>query len=423
MHDDRGDTITSASHPFASFLLGLGVLLLLVVGGVVTYVGITHTISTFDGDSHQHTLAPFYRPPAGWAAQPVGALLRAEHVGGVPAGGVGWRVLYVSQDAAGAKVVTSGLVFAPRRGAVPDGGRPVVAWAHPTVGMGDQCAPSRTSNVESDVPGLTNFLASGWVVAATDYAGLGTTGTEQYLIGAAEAHDVLNSVRAARAIPATDAGSRVAIFGHSQGGQAALWTADEASYAPELSLVAVAAAAPAAELVPLIDHQWSSIYGSLIGAEVLISYPATYPQLHLSDVTSRSASAVSTLADRCVMTAVLDIVASKVVGSGSLLDRNPLSQPGWRSVLAGNVPPAPTIPTMIIQGTADPIVLPGTNALYAHHACTTHHPMSAAFLGTVGHMKAGFAAAPMVYTWFQQRFADDPASTTCGTRSPVPLLR
>ena len=49
--------------------------------------------------------------------------------------------------------------------------------------------------------------------------------------------------------------------------------------------------------------------------------------------------------------------------------------------------------------------------------------MSAAFLGTVGHMKAGFAAAPMVYTWFQQRFAGDPASTTCGTRSPVPLLR
>ena len=286
MPADRGSTSAPAPHPFASFLLGLGVLLLLVIGGVVTYVGIDHTLTTLSGDSHQEALAPFYRPPVNWAAQPVGALLRAEHVSGVPSDGVGWRVLYVSQDAAGAKVVTSGLVFAPRRGVVP--------WAHPTVGMGDQCAPSRTSPVESDVPGLANFLASGWVVAATDYAGLGTAGTEQYLVGAAEAHDVLNSVRAARALRTAHAGTRVAIFGHSQGGQAALWTADAAPYAPELSLVGVAAAAPAAELVPLIDHQWSSIYGSLIGAEVLISYPATYPQLHLSDVTSRSASAVST---------------------------------------------------------------------------------------------------------------------------------
>ena len=423
MTADRASVSAPARHPFAAFLQGLGVLMLLVIGAVVTYLGIAHTITTLQGDSHQQALAPFYRPPARWTAQPVGSLLRSEPVGGVPAGGRGWRVLYVSQSSSGAKVVTSGLIFAPGHGAVPSGGRPVVAWAHPTVGMGDQCAPSRTTNVESDVPGLANFLASGWVVAATDYAGLGTAGTEQYLIGAAEAHDVLNSVRAARAIRATHAGARVAIFGHSQGGQTALWTADEAPYAPELTLVGVAAAAPAAELVPLIDHQWSSIYGSLIGAEVLVSFPATYPQLRLADVTDRSTSQISSLANRCIMSAALDIVASKALGDGSLLDRNPLTQPGWRDVLAANAPPAPTIPTLIVQGTEDPIVLPGTNALYARSACAAQRPMAAAFVGTLGHMKAGMAAAPMVYTWFQQRFADLPAATTCGTRLPVAVLR
>ena len=423
MPADRGSTSGPAPHPFASFLLGLGVLLLLVIGGVVTYVGIDHTLTTLSGDSHQEALAPFYRPPVSWAAQPVGALLRAEHVSGVPSDGVGWRVLYVSQDAAGAKVVTSGLVFAPRRGVVPAGGRPVVAWAHPTVGMGDECAPSRTSPVESDVPGLANFLASGWVVAATDYAGLGTAGTEQYLVGAAEAHDVLNSVRAARALRAAHAGTRVAIFGHSQGGHAALWTADAAPYAPELSLVGVAAAAPAAELVPLIDHQWSSIYGSLIGAEVLVSFPETYPKLRLDTITSRSPAQIATLANKCIETAALDIVASKAIGVGPLIDRNPLTQPRWRAALAANTPPPPSIPTLIVQGTADPIVLPGTNVLYARAACATDHPMSAAFIGTLGHTQAGFAAAPMVYTWFQQRFAAVPPSTTCGTRPPVPPLR
>ena len=75
--------------------------------------------------------------------------------------------------------------------------------------------------------GLADFLASGWVVAASDYAGLGTPCTEQYLMGAAKAHDIYNSVRAARQIPLADAGTTVALWGHSQGGQAAPWAADD----------------------------------------------------------------------------------------------------------------------------------------------------------------------------------------------------
>ena len=409
-------------HPVASYLVGLGLTLLVLVGGVATYFGVTHTISTLRGDSRQQALAPFYRPPAGWSSAPVGTLLRSEHVGGVPAGGVGWRVLYVSQDAAGAKVVSSGLVFAPRRGSVPDGGRPVIAWAHPTVGMGDPCAPSRTVDVESDVPGLANFLASGWVVAATDYAGLGTPGIEQYLVGAAEAHDVLNAVRAARDIPAAHAGTTVGVFGHSQGGHAALWAADDRSYAPELRVVGAVAVAPAAELVPLIDHQWSTIYGSLIGAEVLVSYPATYPTLALRDVSTRSPAQVAGLAGRCIVSALVDIAASKVVGAGPLIDHNPLDEPGWRAALQANTPGPPSIPTLIVQGTDDPIVLPGTNARWAQQACAAGQMVAADFIGKLGHMKAGMAAAPLAYTWFQQRFAGVPMTTTCGTRPPVPPL-
>ena len=423
MPSEQGPGSTNRSHPFASYLLGLGITLLLLIGGVVTYFGITHSISTLKGDSRQDALQPFYQAPSGWNSASVGALLRAEPVGGVPAGGVGWRILYVSQDAGGTKVLASGLVFAPRGGVVPAQGRPVVAWAHPTVGMADRCAPSRTADVESDVPGLANFLASGWVVAATDYAGLGTAGTEQYLIGLAEAHDVLNSVRAARALPAARAGSSVAIFGHSQGGHAALWSADQAPYAPELSVVAVAAAAPAAELASLIDHQWSSIYGSLIGSEVLVAFPSAYPGLTLGDVTSRSATTVRALANRCILTAAIDIAASKAIGGSPLLDRNPLELPRWRAALAAITPRAPSIPTLLIQGTDDPVVLPGTNALFVQRACAGGRPIIADFIGTLGHMKAGMAAAPAVSTWFQQRFAGQPPTSTCDTRLPVPPLR
>jgi len=47
--------------------------------------------------------------------------------------------------------------------------------------------------------------------------------TEKYLIGAEQGRDLLNSVRAARDIPQAGAGTRFALYGHSQGGLVALW--------------------------------------------------------------------------------------------------------------------------------------------------------------------------------------------------------
>ena len=93
------------------------------------------------------------------------------------------------------------------------------------------------------------MLDRGFVIAATDYAGLGGQGMHPYLIGLSEARAVLDSVRAARQLPDAAAGDRFAVWGHSQGGHAALFTGEQAaSYAPELKLVGVAAAAPATYL-------------------------------------------------------------------------------------------------------------------------------------------------------------------------------
>ncbi len=56
--------------------------------------------------------------------------------------------------------------------------------------------------------------------------------------GASEAMNALDSVRAARNLAAAHAGSDFVVWGHSQGGQASLFTEQLASvYAPELHLV------------------------------------------------------------------------------------------------------------------------------------------------------------------------------------------
>src|SRR3546814_2887094 len=82
--------------------------------------------------------------------------------------------------------------------------------------------------------------------------------------------DLLDAVRAARAIPGAAAGSSFAVWGESQGGHAALWTAIAArSYAPELTLVGTAAAAPPTDLAANLRE------GSDMNARALLARKST----------------------------------------------------------------------------------------------------------------------------------------------------
>ena len=115
----------------------------------------------------------------------------------------------------------------------------------------------------------------GYIVAATDYPGLGTPETHPYLVGESEARAVLDSVRAAREL--TGAPARFAVWGHSQGGQASLFTGIMAkSYAPELDLVGVAAAAPATELAALLAIDIDTNGGRNLTAMTLWSWSRVF---------------------------------------------------------------------------------------------------------------------------------------------------
>ena len=168
-------------------------------------------------------------------------------------GGEAFRILYRSTDPSGRPIPVSGAIYIPG-GAAPAGGRNIIAWAHPTSGVMPPCAPSLMPDVGGMMWNLPNMITQGYIVVATDYPGLGTDGIHPYLIGESEARSVLDSVRAAREMPNTGASNRFAVWGHSQGGHAALYTGEVAArYAPDLKLVGVAAAAPATYLVELFD--------------------------------------------------------------------------------------------------------------------------------------------------------------------------
>src|SRR5690606_16853591 len=127
-------------------------------------------------------------------------------------------------------------------------GSPVIAVGHGTTGVVPRCAPSLAAEPFADgaSAALERLVRDGWVGVMSDYVGLGTAGPHAYLVGPDAAHHVLDAVRAARELDGTALADDVVVWGHSQGGHAALWTGLLApTYAPDVALRGVAAFAPA----------------------------------------------------------------------------------------------------------------------------------------------------------------------------------
>lgn len=372
--------------------------------------------------ARQRRLAPFYVPPTGWRDTAPGALLRSEPLGATIEGGRAWRVLYRSERGDGRPSVSSGMVLAPRTGTPPPGGRPIVAWAHGTVGLGDACAPSRAADPLGQLAWAEGMLRAGFVVTATDYAGLGTPGTERYLVGADEARDVLNSVRAARAIPEAAAGTDLAVYGHSQGGHSALWTGSVApNYAPEFRLVGIAAAAPAAELTALVSLQDRSAIAWVIGPEVVAAWPLDDPTLSPRAIVSRAGLRFGArIGRRCILEGALEGIILQQFGR-RYFTGDPTRNPAWSRAFAEQTPPPlpASLPVLVAQGLDDTVVLPPTTALLEQRWCAAGSRVTMAWLGDLGHIKTGLTAGPLASTWFQQRFAGVEAGSTCGTVDPV----
>jgi hypothetical protein len=205
-----------------------------------------------------------------------GTVIRLEAMPSSPRGAQAYRVLYRSIGLHGEPIAVSGVVIHPL-GQPPATGRNIVAWAHPTTGVARKCAPSLWAHTFDEIPGLDDMLARGYVVAATDYPGLGTAGVHPYMIGESEGRAVLDMVRAAVAMPEPGAAARFVVWGHSQGGHAALYTGELAHrYAPELTMLGVAAAAPATYLGPLFEADINSTDGRLLAAYALWSWSSIY---------------------------------------------------------------------------------------------------------------------------------------------------
>ena len=246
----------------------------------------------------------FYDPPA-VVPKEHGRLIRVDDFSGQsPTGARVHRMLYTTRDAVGRPAVASGLVIVPQN--PPHGPRPVVVWNHGTTGVARGCAPTLrdASATKWAIPGLDDAVAEGWVVVASDYSGQGAPGIFPYLIGRGEARSSLDAVLAARELDGLTLSSRTVVWGHSQGGHAALWTSQIAGkYAPDLDVRGTALIAPAAEPLKLAEELTTGDANALLSiliSWVLVPYADTYGDVDLRRyIAPGSEAIVREMTQRC----------------------------------------------------------------------------------------------------------------------------
>jgi acetyl esterase/lipase len=335
---------------------------------------------------------------------------------GGPGNSDAFRFLYRSTGPKGEPIPVSGSIFIPS-GPPPAGGRHVIAWAHPTSGVAPDCAPSLYPDRAGLIWNLKDMLSEGYVVVATDYPGLGTDGIHPYLIGESEGRAVLDSVRAARHLTRNGTSNRFAVWGHSQGGHAALYTGEIAKrYAPELELVGVAAAAPATYLVDLFDDDATTeqdliAMALLSWARLLNVSPATIVEPAVMEAFNETAR--DCLTSIAQFETLEDDV--KPLEKGKFLKSNPTKKDPWKGIMVRNSPgQAPAgAPVFIAQGTADTTVELQVTKRFAKALCAKGERVTFVELPGVSHIFVARDSAPTAIKWMNDRFRGKPAPSNC----------
>lgn len=339
--------------------------------------------------------------------------MKSESVTPPTTNSLAWRVMYTSTGERDQPIVVTGLIIAPT-GDAPGEGRPVVAWAHPTTGIRDECSPSRQPNPFSSIMGLNEFLDAGWIVTATDYQGLGTDGPHPYLDGVSEAHAVIDITRAAVTLQDAHASKKWAVFGHSQGGQAALFAGQLATtYGPDLELRAVVAAAPSGDLITQINEKWTTEAYGFIDSYLVTSWQETFHFDPTPVLSPHGASGVATIAAECVLggskaadqrlTEIFD--TDPAVGNPAVTNAITTTAP-WRTQLIKNSPAGTIpVPTLLTQGTADSVISPSSTAALDAQYRANGTVVTLQLLAGVPHTLAGYDSVPFVDPFFKNNFS------------------
>jgi len=417
-----------------------------VVGGALLYLSAPAT-SLVDAPAYQvpqdvtdsidTTITPelsaFY-DTAGVQAGPPGELIRAEPIDGAPAGTQLYRIMYQSTDLQGNTIPVTALYAAPE-GPAPDGGFPLIGFAHGTTGVAQACGMSQTPLTPNTpgysawVPHIEPLVRQGWAVVASDYSGMGAPGPSSYLVGPLEGRGVLDGMRAV-VQPDPQTGSvpidpaKLGIYGKSQGGEAALSAMELApTYAPELDIAGGVALAPG--FTPALQGVLNAVAGNPTSTSqnmfVLLiakSFAENYPQYTSIDaiLSEEGKKRLALLEQYCgtdLADRVVDIPLSKMLNTP--VDSGLVTALG--EAMPGTVPLE--MPAVIVQGLEDTTILPQFTHAQVMSRCALGDVVWYLRYPEDDHPSINFQARetdPTVIDWMQARWDGEPAPDNCANQ-------
>lgn len=332
-------------------------------------------------------------------------------VGGGPMGAKAYRVVYASRSISGAPIAVTGFAYVPA-GPAPKGGWPVLSYAHGTVGLADRCAPSRKPGAAEQFIGLS-FVGLGMAVVATDYEGLGTPGRHPYIVGESEGRGVLDIVRAARQLPSETLSARTLIWGHSQGGHAALFAGQlAATWAPDLTLLGVVAGAPPSQLTSVADSISTSPYRGYLFM-VAAGLAAANPFLNLDDVLTERGQQLLPVVDSGCNSEVFKAFSADPLDA--LIKRDGFRSGPWAAALQANEPGKVRIPApvLILHGDRDEQIPVATSARLLSRMCAVKTATRRVVYPGQDHTGAAIASLFDVISFASDRLAGKAAKSSC----------
>lgn len=141
------------------------------------------------------------------------------------------RILYTTSYPKGTTRLASALLYLPANAGQCLQQAPLAVVLHGTVGTAKRCAPSLSPSLSLDYMALP-LVSQGFAVLVPDYIGLGVTSDvgHPYLVREPTVQAILDAVKSTQTLSTQGAlrgclGKKAILFGHSQGGHAALVTA------------------------------------------------------------------------------------------------------------------------------------------------------------------------------------------------------
>jgi pimeloyl-ACP methyl ester carboxylesterase len=345
----------------------------------------------------------FYAVPQPTPAEP-GTLMKSERVAAPTIHGTVYRVMYVSTTVHNAPTPVTGVIIVPEK-AAPTGGYPVVSWGHGTNGMADKCAPSLNPSTAAPIANL--LLDRGWVITATDYQGEGTPGLLPYIAGDSAARNTIDIVRAARNMSEAHASDNYVVWGHSEGGQTAMYVLKIGpTYAPELHLKGVVAGAPPSQFNFIYNYLKTSpfrYYLIMAAGGLNTAYGDEAPLDQV--LTPKGLTLIPELDKTCDLAAKFGSIDVASVSKG-----DPFDVPLWKKVLSANDPqqftdPSP-VPLLMIQGGSDEQIPPVSTQILAKHLCEIGQNLERWIYPGQSHSGVIAPSASDMLHWIDDRFAD-----------------